>query len=294
MTRCAQEATRPDRRAGLLAGWGRLPFAVADALRGHGYSVYCLGIKDHADPQLAEHCDEFRWVGLAQLGRAARFFRSRGVSQATMAGKVHKVRLFQAGALWRHWPDWLGLRTFAPHFLLGRSDRKDDTLLTAVVDAFAKKGIVMAPATEYAPHLLVSRGCLTRNAPSERQWADIRFGWRIAKEMGRLDVGQSVVVKDRATIAIEAIEGTDLCIRRAGELCTTGGMTVVKVAKPNQDMRFDVPTVGTTTLESMSAAGAKVLAIEADRTILLEPERFICLAEERKLIVVAVAEGKDM
>ena len=160
---------------------------------------------------------------------------------------------------------------FIPHFLTRRKDCKDDTLLGAIVAEFAAEGIRFAPA-----HRLRARNCwwaqgqLTRRGPSAWQWKDIRFGWQMAKEMGRLDVGQSVAVSDQAVLAVEAVEGTDECIRRAGALCRAGGFTVVKVAKPQQDMRFDVPTVGLQTLETLAAAGGRVLAIEAGRTILLD------------------------
>ncbi len=165
-----------------------------------------------------------------------------------MAGKIHKLRLFQPSAWIKYFPDWRTLRTLGPHFLAGHHDRRDDTLLGAVADCFSQAGIHFAPATDYAPELLVKVGALTRRTPSAAQWADIRFGWKLAKELGRLDVGQSVAVRGRSPLAVEAIEGTDECIRRAAHCCPTGGFTVVKVAKPQQDMRFDVPTIGLGTL----------------------------------------------
>jgi DUF1009 family protein len=278
------------RRVGLLAGWGRFPLAVADALKRQGYYVSCLGIVDHADPALAEICDEFSWQGLARLGRAIRYFRRRGVRDATMAGKIHKVVLYQPWVWFRHRPDWRAVKTFYPHFVSSQQDRKDDTLLGAVVNAFAEDGIRFGPATDYAPELLVKEGQLAGRPLTASQQADIDFGWRLAKEMGRLDIGQSVCVKERAVLAVEAIEGTDLCIRRAGELCRKGGFTVVKVAKPQQDMRFDVPTIGVGTLEMMRAAGGRVLAVEAGRTIILDEPEFLAYANRHKLVVVALPE----
>ena len=275
-------------RVGVIAGWGRYPIVVAGALRAQGYHTYCLGIKDHADPLLRQLCDDFQWVGLAKLGQAIRYFRRSGVTKATMAGKVHKVRLYQRGAWLRHFPDWSCIRTFYPHFVATRKDRKDDTLLGAIVDAFKRAGVTLAPATDYVPELLVKLGCLTERGPTAAQQKDIELGWQVAKEMGRLDVGQSVAVKDRAVLAVEAIEGTDQCIRRAGQLCSAGGFTVIKVAKPQQDMRFDVPTIGLGTLETMVAAGAKVLAIEAGRTILIDQPQAIAYANRHKLVVVAL------
>ncbi|HKD36226.1 MAG TPA: UDP-2,3-diacylglucosamine diphosphatase LpxI [Pirellulales bacterium] len=273
---------------GLLAGWGRFPLVIADALKRQGYQIAALGIEDHANPALAEHCDEFAWVGLAKLGRAIRYFHRHGVERATMAGKIHKVRLYQPGAWLKYWPDWRTLRTFWPHFIARRKDRKDDTLLLAVVETFAHAGITLMAATDFAPELLVNAGQLTRRGPSTGEWKDIEFGWRLAKELGRLDIGQSVAVKNRAPLAVEAIEGTDECIRRAGSLCGAGGFTVVKVAKPQQDMRFDVPTVGIGTIDTLAAARGAVLAIEAGRTIVVDQAQVIELANRHSIAIVAV------
>ncbi len=278
-------------KIGLVAGWGRYPLIVAEALRAQGFETYCLGIKDHADDSIRGLVDDFQWIGLAKLGAAIRYFRRHGVRQATMAGKVHKVRLYQPWMWLKHMPDLGGLKTFYPHFVLAHKDRADDTLLGAIVEAFRRSGVKFGPATDYAPELLVKFGCLTERRPSAAQQKDIEFGWRMAKELGRLDVGQSVAVKDRAALAVEAIEGTDQCIRRAGALCTAGGFTVVKVAKPQQDMRFDVPTVGQGTLESMVAAGAKVLAVEAGKTIMIDGPHVIDFANRHQLILVALDDS---
>jgi DUF1009 family protein len=273
---------------GLLAGWGRYPFAVAEALRRQGKTIVGLGIRDHADPQLAELCDHFDWIGLGGIGRAIRKFRRRGVRRAVMAGKVHKVTFYRP--LWwlRHRPDWTGLRTYYRQFLTGGRDRKDDTLLATLVEAFARGGIRMEPATDFAPELLVRAGAVAGRPLSPKQVRDVELGWQMAKRLGAVDIGQTVCVKDQAVIAVEAIEGTDACIRRAGDLCRQGGFTVVKVAKPQQDMRFDVPTVGAGTLESIAAAGGRVLAIEAERTILLDAAMFRQSAERLKISVVAL------
>lgn len=273
---------------GLVAGWGRFPFAVAEALKEQGHRVVALGVKDHCDPALAKICDAFEWVGLAKMGQSIRFMKRHGVAQATMAGKIFKVKLYERGAWWRHLPDWRALRTFWPHFISGRRDRRDDTLLLTIVHAFAADGITFGPATDYAPELLVKTGQLSKLAPTKSQTRDIAFGWQLAKEMGRLDIGQSVVVKDQTAIAIEAIEGTDECIHRAGKLCTAGGFTVVKTAKPQQDMRFDVPTIGLGTLQTMIDAGGKVLAVEAGKTILVEEAAFLEFANKNGLVVVSL------
>jgi UDP-2,3-diacylglucosamine hydrolase len=275
-------------RIGLIAGWGRYPLVVAAALKAQGAQVVCLGIKDHADPALAELCDEFDWIGLGKIGQVIRFFRRHGVSQATMAGKIHKVVLYERFSWLAHLPDWQGLRTYWPHFVSRRKSWQDDSLLGAIVDAFNRGGIQMKPATDYVPELLVKTACLTAAQPTSADWQDIEYGWQLAKEMGRLDVGQSVAVKNRSPLAIEAVEGTDECIRRAGHLCAGGGFAVVKVAKPAQDMRFDVPTIGLGTLKSIAAAGGKTLAVESGRTIIIDQGEVIEFANRHKLVVVAL------
>ena len=286
--------TRPDaghhppRRVGLLAGWGRYPLLIAQALRRQGSRTYCLGVLGHADPKLAELCEDFRFSGLGKFGAAVRYFKRHGVTDVMMAGKIHKSFMFQPWFCIRHLPDWRTFRAFVPFFLTRRKDCKDDSLLGAVVELFAADGIRFAPPTDFVPELLVGRGRLTRRGPSRWQLKDILFGWKIAKEMGRLDVGQSVAVKNQAVLAVEAVEGTDECIRRAGSLCKAGGFTVVKVAKPQQDMRFDVPTIGLGTLRTMVASGAGVLAVEARSTIILDQPEVMDFANRNKLIVVSL------
>jgi DUF1009 family protein len=277
-------------RIGLLAAWGRFPLLVAEALRREGYHISCIAVADHADPNLRTICQDFQWVGWGSLGGAIKFFRRCGVEHATMAGKFHKVLLYQPGTWWRHRPDWKFIKTFYRYLVTHSRDNKDDSLLGALVDAFAAAGIVFHPATDFAPELLVKQGQIAGRPPSAAQQKDIEFGWQIAKQMGALDIGQSVCVKDRAVLAVEAIEGTDACILRAGDLCRKGGFTVVKVAKPQQDMRFDVPTVGVRTLRTMVAAGARVLAIEGGRTILLDDDEFRQFAAYHRLSVVALPD----
>ncbi len=278
---------------GLVAGWGRFPVVVAETLKRQGYRVACLGIANHADEAaLGEICDSFQSVGIAQLGRQIRWFRRQGVTHATMAGKVFKVRLFERFVWLKNIPDWTCIRTFFPHFITKSQDRKDDTMLMAVVNAYARGGVTLAAATDLAPELLAGPGHLGGPQATWAQQKDIAFGFRLAKEMGRLDVGQSVAVKGRAVLAVEAVEGTDACIARAGELCASGGFTVVKVAKPQQDMRFDVPTIGLGTIETLAAAGAKVLAIEAGLTIVVDREEVAAAARRLGICVVAVSAAE--
>lgn len=287
-------ASRPDdlppltgETIGILAGWGRYPVVVAEAIRRRGGRTAILAIRDHADAALEPLADIHGHVGVAEIGTAVEFFRRVGARRATMAGKIHKSKIFARGAWIRHLPDWTGLATFWPHFVSRRRDNRDDSLLGAIVAAFDAAGVTICPATDFAPDILAPDGVLAGPQPTALQLADVAFGWRLAKELGRLDIGQTVVVKNRAPLALEAIEGTDECIRRAGRLCPTGGMTVVKVAKPQQDLRFDMPTIGVGTLESLAAAGATTLAIEAGQTILIDRDDVAAAAARLGVSVVS-------
>ena len=280
------------RRVGLFAGWGRYPVVIAETLLAQGCEVYCLGVPNHADPRLAEICTDFRWCGMAKFGWACRYMRRHNVKHATMAGKIFKHLLFQPFFILKQMPDFKTCRAFIHHFLTRRKDCKDDTLMGVAVGLFESEGIHLCPATDFAPELLVKEGLLTKRNLTEPQQLDIQLGWQVAKQIGKMDIGQSVAVKNQTVLAVEAVEGTDRCIQRAGELCRAGGFTVVKVAKPQQDMRFDVPTFGVKTLETMIAAGGKVLAIEAGRTIILDEPDVIEFANRHKLTIVAIDPQK--
>lgn len=273
------------KRVGLLAGAGRFPIVFAQTARQQGYDVHCMGVLGLVDEDLREICTDFKTAPLARLGKAIRFFKSRNVERVVMAGKIEKRVLFDPYRIVKLLPDW---RTIHMWFRYAANNKKDDTLLLAVIREFARDNISFESALEFCPELLVKHGFLTSRKPSPAQWKDVRFGWTLAKEMGRLDVGQTVVVNDTAVIAIEAIEGTDECIRRAGELCRRGGFTVVKVAKPQQDMRFDVPTVGVQTIQTMHEAGARVLAVEAGMTILLDEPEVLELANRFGITIVSL------
>jgi len=272
---------------GLIAGWGIYPLRIARALKAHGHPVICIGIKNHADPVLRELCDQFHEGSLTRFGDGTAFFNAHGVKRAVMAGKIHKANFFDGFNWWTDLPDWKTTRLFFPHFFSGTKDRKDDTLLLVVVEAFREDGIELVPATDYAPDLLVEPGLLTSTALSETEERDVTFGWELAKAMGKLDVGQTVCVKGQAVLAVEAVEGTDACIQRAGTLSKQGAFCVVKVAKPQQDMRFDVPTIGPGTIQSLIDAKARVLAVEAGKTILLDPDEVIRLADAHGLSIIA-------
>jgi UDP-2,3-diacylglucosamine hydrolase len=270
---------------GLLAGWGRFPIAFALKAREVGRKVVCVGVSNEADPALADMVDRFYWAGPTRMGRMIRSFRREGVRRIVMAGKIHKAEMLYAPWRWlRYVPD---LRTVWWWFFRKPRENRDDSLLLSIIDEFARDGLTFESALDLCPELLVRPGVLTSRRPTAREEADIAFGWDIARKMGELDIGQSVSVAQLAVLAVEAAEGTDRSILRAGELCRAGGFVVVKVAKPNQDRRFDVPTVGTSTIETLHRAGGRVLAIEAEQTILLDPDVTIPLADRYGLTIVA-------
>jgi DUF1009 family protein len=271
---------------GLLAGWGRYPVYIAEKARNMGIPVICVGIRGMADRAALEPLvKRFYWTRLASMNRPIRCFVKEGARRWTMAGKVHKVKLFSAFRWITLLPDLRMLRFW---FNRRRKDNRDDTITLGIINEFAKDGLVCTSPLELCPELLVRSGTLTQRKPSESENRDITFGWEMAKEMGRIDVGQSVMVRDRVVLAVEAIEGTDRAIQRAGELCKVRGFVVVKVAKPQQDMRFDVPTIGVSTIETMYKSGAKVLAIEAGKTIILDELQTIALANRYGIAITAL------
>jgi DUF1009 family protein len=273
---------------GLIAGWGKLPIAFAEKAHSLGIPVVCQGIRGMANREDFEpYCQRFYWTRIGSMGGTIRVFRKEGIKRFTMAGKVHKHLLFSSFRWLTLVPDWRMIRFW---YSRSRLSNADDSITLAIIGEFAKDGMTCLSPLELCPELLVRPGVLTKRQPSERELADIAFGWHLAREMGRLDVGQSVAVRDRAVLAVEAIEGTDRAIRRAGELCPTGGFIVVKVAKPNQDMRFDVPTVGPSTIQSIKESGGKVLAIEAAKTILIDEAETIRMADAAGITIVAKEE----
>jgi UDP-2,3-diacylglucosamine hydrolase len=274
-----------NKTVGLLAGSGRFPVLFAEGAKRQGYKIACMGIRYEAPEVLREICDSYEVVGVSRLGGMIRSFRRRGVDRVVMAGKVTKSVMYTPFRIVRLCPD---LRMIRFWYGALRSDHRDDSILLQLIAEFAKDGITFDSALDYCPELLVKDGVLTRRTPTAGERKDIEFGWTLAKEMGRLDVGQSVAVKEQSALAVEAIEGTDRCIERAGNLCRAGGWTLVKVAKPLQDMRFDVPTVGVDTIENLHKARARVLAIEANKTIMVDQDKVVALADRYGLSIVAL------
>jgi hypothetical protein len=260
---------------------------VVEGARRAGCHVTVVGLRGFADRQLPRQADLFRWAGLARIGRWIRVLRRQGVRDVILAGSVTKSSMYGRWRLLRLLPDWTSLRIW---FFTIR-DKRNDTVLAAVADEFARHGITMRDCVEYSAEHLAPEGVLTKAQPSTSQLEDAQFGWRIAKEMGRMDIGQSVAVKETEVIAVEAIEGTDKMIERAGRLCPRGGWTLVKVAKPNQDMRFDVPTVGPDTIANLKEHGAGMLVIEAGKTVIIDREAMLAAAQRAGIVVVSRPNG---
>ncbi|RJQ51353.1 MAG: DUF1009 domain-containing protein [Nitrospiraceae bacterium] len=262
----------------VIAGMGKLPAALATEAKKMGYRVTGIALQPPADESLSACVDDFHKISIGRFGGLISLLRKLSVRDAVMAGKVPK------GLLYRHRivPDIKAVR-----LLFSLRDRSDDTIMNAVVEELEKHGIKIHKTTEFTGNLLAPEGVVTHKKPSRDELKDIEFGWRIAKEMGRLDIGQTVVIKDMAVMAVEAIEGTDEAIKRGGGLAGKDAV-VVKVSKPDQDMRFDVPVVGTDTLHSMKGAGAKALAVEAGKCIIVDKEMFIKEADRMGIVVVGV------
>ncbi|HEV2859521.1 MAG TPA: UDP-2,3-diacylglucosamine diphosphatase LpxI [Pyrinomonadaceae bacterium] len=261
---------------GLIAGNGQFPFLVIEGARRAGVSLAVAAIREETDPEIEKLADSLTWVGIGQLGKMIRFFKRQGVEKAIMAGQVKHVQIF-SGAL----PDVRMLR-----MLLSLPRRNTDALIGGVAAELEREGIELIDSTYFLRDQLPAEGVLTRRAPDERERGDIEYGLEVAREIARLDLGQTIVVRARACVAVEAMEGTDETVRRAGRLAR-GRLTVVKVAKPNQDMRFDVPVVGLPTVETMAEAGATCLCLTAGKTLMFDREEMLRLADRRRISVVA-------
>jgi DUF1009 family protein len=266
-------------RIGLIAGSGQFPILFAKAAREKGLPIYAVAYKEEADPALDEYTEALEWLYLGQLNRLIKFFQRHRVSQAVMMGAVRKTRMFTNVR-----PDIRALALFSK-----LRHTHDDALLREFADLLEKEGIQIKPSTMLLPDLLAPPGVWTRRKPSKSERRDIDTGWRIAKEIGRLDIGQCVVIKNGSILAVEAIDGTDATIQRGGVLAN-GEAVVVKVCKPHQDLRFDVPAVGLQTIETMHAAGARTLVIEAGKAVVFDRPALIERADAYKIAVVALDE----
>jgi DUF1009 family protein len=259
---------------GLIAGNGQFPFLVVDGARKAGASLAIVAIKEETDPRIEKVAENVTWVGIGQLGKMISFFKDQGVEKIIMAGQVKHVQIF-SGAI----PD---LRMVKMLWKLPR--RNTDALIGGVADELAKESIELIDSTYFIKDQLASEGVLTKRMPTDTEQENIGYGLHIAGELARLDLGQTIVIRSKACVAIEAMEGTDSTIRRAGELAH-GKLTVVKVAKPDQDMRFDVPVIGVPTIQTMIAAGATCLSITPGKTLIFDRDEMLDLANANKICI---------
>lgn len=266
-------------RIGIIAGNGQFPLLFVKAAREKGYGVYVAAIVDEADPSLADVADQLIWMHLGQVKKLLGFFRRHDVTDTVLVGGIRKTRIFSDIK-----PDLKAVM-----FLASLRHTHDDGLLGACARFLEKEGITVRSSTFLMPGILAGEGCWTRLKPSKANWADIRVGFKLAKEIGRLDIGQCLVIGGGSVLAVEAIDGTDATILRGGALAR-GDAVVIKTSKPNQDMRFDVPAVGLKTLEIMQKAGIRVLVVEAGRSVVFDRDAMVTMADRQGMIIVALSE----
>lgn len=275
---------------GLIAGEGAFPFVVARGARAAGKRVACVALAGSASEMLREEVDAFKWVGTLRMGQWVRALKRAGVTEAIMVGRVQKTRMYSRFALMRYIPD---LRTLRVWFTRLRHDKRPYAILSAIADELASEGITLIDSTTYCKDDLATPGVMTGRQPTEAQWQDIRAGWEICRQISRMDIGQAIAIKDKDVIAVEALEGTNAMIERAGQLCKNGAWTLIKVANTKQDMRMDVPTVGVTTIEKLHAARARCVVLEVGKTILLEKQKVLELADRYGIVVVGHGESHE-
>jgi DUF1009 family protein len=268
---------------GLIAGEGRLPVLIAQGVRRARRPLIVAAFRGRADPALRGLADAFAWVGVTRIGSWIRVLRRHGARSAILAGGVKKAEIYSPLRLLRYLPDF---RTARLWYTRLRHDKRDNTVLRTVADELAREGIELMSSVEYCREHIAADGLMTKTPVPRSVQADVEFGFRIARQSADLDIGQSIAVREGDIIAVEAMEGTDRMIERAGGLCSTGGWTLVKVARPNQDMRFDVPTVGPDTVKHLKQAGCVCLVLEADRTLILDKPATLELADRCGIAVV--------
>lgn len=264
---------------GLIAGNGQFPFLVVEGARRAGSELAVVAIKEETDERIEDVADKVLWVGIGKLGKIISFFKKESVTKVMMAGQVKHIQIF-SGAL----PDLKMLK-----MLWNLPQRNTDALIGGVAGVLAEEGIELIDSTYFIQDHLAQEGVLSKRMPNEIEKGNIEYGLKIANEIARLDLGQTIVVRAKACVAVEAMEGTDAVIKRAGELAN-GKLTVVKVAKPNQDMRFDVPVVGVPTIENMIEAGATCLSVTANKTLIFDRDEMLKLADKNKICVIGIAD----
>ncbi|MER3424891.1 MAG: DUF1009 domain-containing protein [Nitrospiraceae bacterium] len=273
-----KESISAGERIGLIAGNGRFPIIFADNAKRLGYAVSAVAHIGETAPELEHHVEKIHWVKIGQFNKLIKALKGDGVRQAVMLGGIKKTHVFTTVR-----PDFRALAVASRLKAF-----KDDAILREVAAELEREGIQIRESTFGLSGILVEEGTLTKRSPSKKEWEDIRFGWEMAEAIGRLDIGQCVIIKDRVVAAVEAVEGTDDAIRRGGALAREGAV-VVKRSKPQQDFRFDLPAVGPATIEAMASVKASALALEAGRTVLLDRDEMVLKAERAKIAIVGLA-----
>ena len=273
-----------DHVLGLIAGQGRLPFLVAKGAKDAGLKVICVGLADNAEPELADEVDVFYSAAIARPDSWIRKLKKHSVTRTIMVGRVAKSRLFTPWRILKYLPDWRAIRIY--YWRLRRRDKLNDSILTAIADELASGGIILENSTMYCKQYLAESGLITKSQKPIVAEDDIEFGWQMAKKLAELDIGQAVAVKEREVIAVEAMEGTAEMIIRTGQLCKAGGWTLIKVSKPNQDMRFDVPCVGPETIKNLAENGGKCLVVEAEKTIIIDKPETVASANKLGITIL--------
>jgi len=271
----------PERCVGILCGGGLLPLRVAESLHAAGARVVAIGIEGEAEPAIAEVASEYHRTGLAKLNSWVKILHKAGATEMLMCGSIRKGRMF--GSKIALLPDWRSVKLWYNNM----ATKGDHTILGAIVGEFEKEGIRVRTVPECCPDLMAPAGCLTRREPSRAQWADIRFAWPIIKQIAALQVGQCIVVKEQAVIAVEGIDGTDATLERGGTLARKDAVAV-KVAKDGHDDRFDIPSIGPDTVDTLQRTNIAVLAVEAGRTILLDGDEITARGDRAGVCIIAV------
>ena len=268
---------------GLIAGSGRPPFLVARGIKNAERPLVIVGLTGFASARLKHLGDEFRWGNPVRMSGWLAALKARGVREAVMIGGVRKKEIYSPLRILRYIPD---LRTILFWYFKIYKDRRDNAILLTMADELRKEGIELVSSVKYCEQHLADEGLMTRTPLSRGVEGDVEFGWRIARASADLDIGQALAVKERDIIAVEAMEGTDAMIRRAGRVCRSGGWTLIKVARPKQDMRFDVPTVGPDTIRNLKHAKCVCLVVEAGKTIIVDKAATLALADRLKIAVI--------
>jgi len=286
MSQAVQQQSLPP--IGLIAGEGLFPILVATGARDAGRRVVCASLGGFAKAEVAGMVDVHQRVGLMRLGQWIRVLKAGGCREAIMVGRVPKAKMYKGGRIGR-WlqfvPDW---RTISLYWRRLRHDKRDHALLGAIADELQSAGITLIDSTTFSRDHMATPGQMTRHAPTSGQHADAEFGWNLCQTISRMDIGQSLSLMDKDVIAVEAMEGTDAMIRRAGELCRTRGWTLIKVSNAQHDMRFDVPSIGVSTIENLAAAGCGCLVVEVGKVILLDKPAVLKRADELGIAVIGM------